>query len=119
MPCSLPSSTNTGPKMEHNYFSYGPDEELKPVTVETCGYRSDLSFYLFFLSSSLPITDKLRLVKCSLNKPKHGLTKQVALASVPASSQASWIKARCKHTFFICRIGIKIQLHVWWGDKCI
>lgn len=94
-------------------FSYGLDEGLAPVTVKTCGYKSDFSFHLFFLSNSSPTTDKLRLVKCSLNKPKHGITNTNNLTSGPSLQPSFSTKVRCKHIFFICRKGIKLPLHLW------
>ena len=63
-------------------------------------------FTYFFLSSSLPITDKLRLVKCPLNKPKHGLTNMSSIIFSPSLQPSFLDQGQQAHI-----------LYLWNGDK--
>lgn len=110
MPCSLCSKTKFGPLMK--------DCRLSPWRHVYASLTSHFTC-CFFLSCSLLTTDKLRLAESSLNKPEQGVPNTSSSISVPASSQASWTKARCKHTFYICRVAVKTPLHLWWEDKCV
>lgn len=119
MRCPLPSKTKFWPlEMEYNYLNMILMKDCCLSLWRHMGTSLISHFICFFLSSSLPPTDKLRLVKFSLSQSRVS-PAQAAPILVPACSSASWTKAKCKYRFFLCSMGIKIPLHLWPGDKYI